>query len=201
MKRTLLTIAATLAASLALGLGLVLLVIFTGAYDVAATTPHAEITRWALNTLQESSVGRRAEEAEGAVPADSAALAAGFHHFHAMCVQCHGAPGMGRGELGQGIRPRPPRLEEAVHEWTDGELFWITKHGIRLAGMPAFGPTHTDQDLWAIVAFTRSLESMTEEEYAELVRTRTAAAGGAGGSGEQGAGGHSHAPGSEPHGH
>lgn len=201
MKGTLLTVAATLAISLSLGVGLVLFVIYTGAYDVAATTPHAGITRWALNTLQESSVGRRAEEMQGAAPTDSAALAAGFHHFQAMCVQCHGAPGMARGELGQGMRPRPPRLEEAADEWTDAELFWIVKNGIRLAGMPAFGPTHSDRDLRGIVAFTRSLETMTEEEYAELVRTRTAAAGEGGGGLEDGAGGHSHAPGTEPHGH
>ena len=201
MKRTLLIVAATLAISLSLVVGLALFVIYTGAYDVAATTPHAGVTRWALNTLQESSVGRRAEEVEGRARTDSASLAAGFHHFHAMCVQCHGAPGMPRGELGQGMRPRPPRLEEAAHEWTDAELFWIAKNGIRLAGMPAFGPTHSDRDLWGIVAFTRALETMTEEEYADLVRARAPATGGGSGGVQDGAGGHSHAPGTEPHGH
>lgn len=197
MKRILLTVALTAVAVVALAAGVGLLVIHTGAYNVAATTPHLSITRWALNTLQQSSVSRRAADIEGAPPVDSAALATGFHHFHAMCVQCHGAPGVDRGELGQGMRPRPPRLEEQAGAWTDAELFWIVKHGIRLAGMPAFGPTHTDQDLWGIVAFTRRLETMSEEQYAELVRVRTEGSE----EGEEGAGGHPHAPGTAPHSH
>lgn len=197
MKRILLTAALTALAVVALAAGVGLLVIYTGAYNVAATKPHAGITRWALNTLQQTSVSRRAGEIEGAPPADSAALASGFHHFRAMCVQCHGAPGHARGELGQGMRPRPPRLKEQVQKWTDAELFWIVKHGIRLAGMPAFGPTHSDEDLWAIVAFTRSLADMSEEQYARLVGVPTD---GMGGAGEQGRA-HSHAAGTASHSH
>ncbi|HTY41254.1 MAG TPA: cytochrome c, partial [Thermoanaerobaculia bacterium] len=47
---------------------------------------------------------------------------------------------------------------------TDGELFWILQNGIRLTGMPAFGPTHKDRQIWAIVAFVRHLPAMTPEE-------------------------------------
>ena len=196
MKRALITIAGTAAGVLLLGAGIFLFVIYTGAYNVAATKPHRNITRWALSTLQHNSVAARATEV-GAPPAmDSAALAHGFEHFHAMCVQCHGAPGMDRGELGKGITPTPPRLELEASEWTDAELFWITKNGIRLAGMPAFGPTHGDAELWSIVAFIRKLETMTEEEYAAMVR-----AGSPPGSDSAGSGGHSHAPGTPAHAH
>jgi mono/diheme cytochrome c family protein len=170
-----------------------LLVLLTGAYNVAATEPHWGITRWALGTLQHTSVAARAGDIEGAVPTDSAGLAHGFEHFHHMCVECHAAPGFDRGELGQGMNPRPPRLEEEAHEWSDAELFWITKHGIRLAGMPAFGPTHSDQEIWGIVGFMRALEEMTEADYAERVR----------GLGQPAAdveeSGHSHPPGTPAH--
>lgn len=197
MKRTLTTVLITLAAVLVVAVGAGLLVIYTGAYNVAATEQHAGITQWALNTLQHNSVEARAGSVQGAPPTDSAALAHGFDHFHAMCVVCHGAPGLDRGELGQGITPTPPRLEEEVPEWSDAELFWITKHGIRFAGMPAFGTTHGDPEIWAIVAFLRRLDGMTEEAYATLVRARTAAAE----EGGDGAAGHAHAPGTAPHGH
>ena len=142
----------------------------TGAYDVSATEEHWPLTRWALSTLQHRSVATRAGDPPVAIPGDPAALDHGFEHFHAMCVECHGAPGFDRGDSGQGLNPTPPRLEEEAHEWTDGELFWITKHGIRLTGMPAFGPTHSDAEIAAIVAFIRVMEEMTEEEYAERVR-------------------------------
>ena len=192
MKKTVMTAVAAVVATLVLGVVIGLVVIYSGWYNVAATEPHAGITRWALSTLKHNSVEARAGEVTGEAPTDSASLAHGFEHFHAMCVQCHGAPGLDRGELGMGGRPEPPRLEEEAGEWSDAELFWITKHGIRLAGMPAFGPTHSDAEIWGIVAFVRQLERMTEEEYAERVRSL----------GESGADtGHSHAPGTPEHEH
>jgi cytochrome c553 len=92
----------------------------------------------------------------------------GFEEFHEMCVVCHGAPGVERSALGEGINPKPPDLAKEAAEWSNRELFWITKHGIKLAGMPAFGVTHTDQDLWGIVAFLRRLQNMSPAEYHQL---------------------------------
>ena len=195
MRQRLVTALATLGVAVLLTIGAALFVIHTGAYDVSATEPHWGVTQWALGTLQHSSVAARSADVEGAPPTDSAALAHGFEHFHSMCVQCHGAPGIDRGEVGQGMRPVPPRLEEEAGEWSDAELFRITKHGIRLAGMPAFGPTHSDEEIWSIVGFIRRLETMTEEAYAERVRalrSPEAAGGGEGGG---------HAPGTPDHEH
>lgn len=159
----------TLAAAVILTITAALWVVATGAYNVAATQSHWPITRWALNTLQHRSVAARAD-LDVVIPDDPESLQHGFEHFHAMCVECHGAPGFDRGDSGQGLNPTPPRLEEEAHEWTGAQLFWITREGIRLAGMPAFGPTHSDEEIAAIVAFIRTMETMTEEEYAERVR-------------------------------
>lgn len=169
----------TAAGTLGLLLAVGVLVLFTGAYNVAATEPHTGAMRWALNTLQRSSVGARAEPLEASLPEDSAALEHGLEHFAAMCVVCHGAPGVERGEFGRGMRPTPPALSEVAPTWTDAELFWIVKHGIRLAGMPAFGPTHSDEEIRQIAAFVRRLPEMTPDEY----ETRAAAI--ASGSGEE----------------
>ncbi|MHB8899042.1 MAG: c-type cytochrome [Thermoguttaceae bacterium] len=35
------------------------------------------------------------------------------------------------------------------------------KHGIRMTPMPAFGPTHTDEEIWTIVAFICHLPDLT----------------------------------------
>lgn len=200
MKRTSTTALITFLAVLALGVGALLITIFTGAYNVAATEAHWPVTRWAFNTLQDHSVSERAASIEGTPPRDSAALAHGFEHFHSMCVQCHGAPGLDRGEIGEGMRPLPPRLEEKADEWTDGELFWMIRNGIRLAGMPAFGATHSDEEIWSIVGFLRQLETMTEAEYADRVRATFGMDDPGDGTGD-GTGGHPHAPGTPAHGH
>ena len=172
---------------------IVLLVIFTGAYNVAASAGHAGITRWALTTLQESSVGARASEVAGALPSDSASLDHGFEHYHEMCVTCHGAPGVDRGEIGEGMTPTPPELDEEAEEWTDQELFWILKHGIKLAGMPAFGATHSDEEIWSIAAFVRELPNISPEEYAHRVDLLDAS--------QAESPGHTHPPGTREHEH
>lgn len=166
-----------------------LIVIYTGAYNVAATEPHLGVTRWALNTTMERSVDARADRVGPPLPVDSAALREAFAHYGEMCAVCHGAPGEERGEIGQGMNPLPPRLSREADEWTDGEIFWILKHGIRMAGMPAFGETHSDTALWALTAVVRQLPELSPEEY----QTRTAPpTGGEGEQGGHGGPGHSH---------
>ena len=142
--------------------------ISSGTYNVAATTPHTRLTEWLLNTMQRQSVASRADEIPHPPTVDSAMLREGLEEYREMCVTCHGAPGVERGTLGKGINPKPPDLAQEAGDWSDRELFWITKHGIKLAGMPAFGVTHSDEALWAIVAFLRRLESMSAEEYRRL---------------------------------
>jgi hypothetical protein len=81
---------------------------------------------------------------------------------------CHGAPGIPATEIAKGLNPPPPSLGSEESDTPDGELFWVTKHGIRLTSMPAFGPTHTDEEIWKIVAFVRHLPDLTPEERNSL---------------------------------
>ncbi|MFW6202388.1 MAG: c-type cytochrome [Gemmatimonadota bacterium] len=170
--------------------------VFSGAVNVAATEPGAGPTEWLLGTAMERSVRSRAAAVGESIVVDSALLVHGFEHYHAMCVDCHGAPGVERGEYGQGLHPEPPDLAEGAHDWTERELFWITKYGIRMTGMPGFGPTHSDEELWAIVAAVRRIAEMDPEAYAEMI-----AAGSGDHSHDQADGDHTHAPGTPPHEH
>lgn len=181
--------------------------VYSGVVDVAATGSHTGLTDWVLGTTMERSVRARAARVGEPMAVDSALLVHGFEHYDAMCVDCHGAPGVDRGEFGQGLNPEPPDLAEESHEWSDRELFWITKHGVKMTGMPAFGPTHTDEELWAIVAAIRRIEEMTPEAYAAMVALAGDGHdhGGDGGhthdEAEDDTGGHTHAPGTPPHEH
>lgn len=192
MGRTGKTVAVTLVVTLLLLVAGALGFIYSGVYDVAADRGHSGLTSWILGALQERSVAARLGDVPDPPATDSTMLAHGFDHFHAMCVDCHGAPGIERGELGQGMAPTPPDLAEEAAELTSRELFWITKHGIKLAGMPAFGPTHSDEDIWGIVAFVERLPDMTPETYQAWVERL------ASGDGETG---HTHAPGTPAHEH
>ncbi|ACE99650.1 hypothetical protein IP86_17430 [Rhodopseudomonas sp. AAP120] len=142
-------------------------VIYTGRYDVAAGSGMHPLFAWALHTTMENSV--RARAAAIASPPDLPALATqGFQDFDEMCAQCHGAPGKEAGEIGNGLSPKPPPLKDAAKRWSAPEIFWIVKNGVHMTGMPAFGPTHDDERIWAVVAFVRSLPTLTAEQYEAL---------------------------------
>ncbi|WP_119681931.1 c-type cytochrome [Indioceanicola profundi] len=161
-----------------------LFVVYTGAFNVAATEEHASVTRWAFDTTFHNSVQQRAEGIEIPEGFSPTANGTGASEYKAMCQHCHAGPGVERAEWAMGMRPLPPHLTEAAAEWKPEEVFWLAKHGVKMSGMPAFGPTHDDQTLWAIAAFVKALPAMTPEEYAAL---------GDGSHGSQGSrGGHGH---------
>lgn len=177
-----------------IGLG----VMYSGVYNVAATSEHTPLVRWALKTTQERSIRAHGDDAAPeAPPFDSALVISGFDGYRGMCVECHGAPGVDPGVNGQGLNPQPPDLAEEAEEMSDGELFWVTRNGVKFTGMPAFGPTHDDEEIWGLVAFMRELAEMTPAEYARRVEEREAALEAEGAE----PGGHSHAPGTPEHEH
>ena len=176
----------------AVGLLMVLLLaglafVYTGAYNVAATEEHASITRWAFDTTIHNSVESRAADVARPGEFTQDMIAAGASDYKAICQHCHAGPGVKRDKWASGMRPRPPHLKEAAAHWDTNELFWIVKHGLKMSGMPAFGPTHDDRALWNIVAFVGKLPAMTAERYASLGSGSHSHEGG-----DQGESGHSH---------
>lgn len=168
--RTLPTVLITLAAGLiVLAVG-VLAFIYSGIYNIAATGSHLGIVRWALNTTQTRSVEvRAAHDTPDPPAADQEMVVHGFKHFEQMCVTCHGAPGVERGEFGHGLNPTPPDLSRMAQRYTPRELFWIVENGLKMAGMPAFGPTHSEQEIWRVVYFLERLPGMGPKDYARWV--------------------------------
>ena len=45
----------------------------------------------------------------------------------------------------------------ATQGWSDQELFWIVKNGIRLTGMPAFGPAYSADQIWDLIFYIREI--------------------------------------------
>jgi len=177
--------------------------IYSGVYDVAASTPDTGLIQWALETTQHRSVHRRAEQVAKEVKAppleDPDLIRTGLIEYHEMCVVCHGAPGIRISPVGQGLNPSPPELADESAEGDAGELFWITKNGIKMTGMPAFGVTHSDEEIWAIVAFLKKMPSLSTEQYEQMVDEAGLNDIGGEEHGEEEGEAHEHAPGTPPH--
>jgi mono/diheme cytochrome c family protein len=154
-----------LLAVVVLGIGAALVVVYSGVISVAASEPHGALINWLLSTASDESIHYHAKGVE-APPLDREEMVrAGFRHYREMCVGCHLAPGIESSEMREGLMPRPPELKEAAKEWRPAELFWVIKNGIKMTGMPAWGKSHSDGDIWNIVAFLQRLPEMTAEQY------------------------------------
>ena len=140
-------------------------VIFFGVVNVAASNPENAMVEWLLSTTMKRSVSARARNFDPPDLTDSHRIQQGLSQYAGMCVDCHGAPGVKPSGFIKGLNPPAPILAEEVHEWDAAELFWITKHGVKMTGMPAFGHAHSDDEIWAVVAFLQHMPSMSPEEY------------------------------------
>jgi mono/diheme cytochrome c family protein len=88
------------------------------------------------------------------------AIESGRAAYTGSCAVCHGANGDGNGAFGQSIYPPATDLRaDDTRGKSDAQLFWIIKNGLSFAGMPAFGSQYSDQDIWSLVSYTRSLSN------------------------------------------
>lgn len=152
-------------------IGVGLAVVYSGGYNVAASYPHGPIASWLLETTMDRSVEARAASVS-TPPADlDSRRTRGARHYQAMCVECHGAPGVKPDELAKGMLPSPPDLEKSISDLNTKEIFWIVKNGVRMTGMPAWGKVDDDQKIWDVVAFVKSLPQLSPKDYRTMVGT------------------------------
>jgi len=151
--------------------GAALIFMYTGWYDVAATTPHWDMTTWFLGEVRDRSIAYHSKGIQGPPLKDPKWVKTGFNQYHAMCRLCHGAPGYPPTVIAQGLNPRPPKLaSEEVQARKGAELYWVVKNGIKMTGMPGFGPTHDEEELWAMVAFVKRIPDIQAKEYEAMAK-------------------------------
>ena len=51
-----------------------------------------------------------------------------------------------------------------VQRLSNPELFWVIKNGIRFSGMPGFGNTLSDDEIWQATYYVRSLGTAAKEK-------------------------------------
>jgi mono/diheme cytochrome c family protein/cytochrome c2 len=171
----LLIVAATTAA-LAIAAALVAAtVVWGGFYNVASTRQHWQATHTLLELAMRRSVRLRARDIPEPPLADERMALRGAACFRDKCVQCHGAPGVAQGDIGKSMQPLPGPLVDARQHWRPRELYWLTRHGIKMSGMPAWEYRLTEGELWDLVAFMQRLPDLNARDYAQWLQHAPAA--------------------------
>jgi mono/diheme cytochrome c family protein len=165
MKHFLLGVVTTL---LVLAIG-GLLYLKLGLAEVRGDLPPSRWETSLMTSAVHASVRRRAPEIANPVAPTEENLIAGGKLYLSECAGCHGTPGKPN-ESRDTLYPPIPDLPADGTRYTESQIFWIAKHGIRLSGMFANGKWDSDQKLWTITAYIARIKSLPPRVQEELAK-------------------------------
>lgn len=154
----------------------VLVVTKLGLMPVSADGTHSRLEARIMPAVLHASIVHHASGESNPIAFSEDNLKAGVDTYKAMCARCHGTPGGESSIYGQSFYPPAPRLPEGMAQYTDSQLFWLIKHGIRNTGMPAWGNMLSDEEIWQVVGLLRNSEDLPAAVEAEWSAKKTKSA-------------------------
>ena len=122
-----------------------------GYAPVATASPPLPLEKWLAHTALKAAVARQAPT-QCPIEASETNLLAGAKVYLENCAMCHGTVGQGKTPFAKGMYPPPPQLFQGTGVTDDPveHTYWKAANGIRLTGMPAFGPSLSQTQLWQV---------------------------------------------------
>src|ERR1035437_26144 len=91
------------------------------------------------------------------IASSPASIQTGKNIYRTNCILCHGEGGKGNGTLAMNLNPRPAdHTSKKFQQQKDGEIFYKITTGRN--AMPNFSQLLSENDIWNIINFIRSLE-------------------------------------------
>lgn len=118
---------------------------------------------WAAGTSLDATLRKNAPRQANPVPLTDANLVSGVTLFGQHCAICHGtaAGDSSASPVAKGLYPAPPQLAtDGVEDDPEGVSYWKIKHGIRLTGMPAWGASLNDRQIWTLALFLKHMDKL-----------------------------------------
>ena len=158
-----------------LGIGFALSVLIAGAFgylllgfaDVRGDVPPSRLESALMSRTVHASVRRQAPETANPFPATNETLIAGGKIYRGECSGCHGSPGKPE-QHPDVLFPAAPDLPRVGTEYTEAQVFWVAKHGVRHSGMFANGLWDSDEKLWKAAAYIARIKSIPSEVNAAI---------------------------------
>ncbi len=139
-----------------------------GFAEVAADIPPSHWERALMFGSVHASVRRRAPEMSNPVPPTDENLIAGGKIYLGECSGCHGTPG--KPAEPESLYPPVPQLPTAGTDYTEAQIFWVAKHGIRMSGMFINGKWDSDQKLWTVAGYIKRIKALPPRVQEELAK-------------------------------
>ena len=139
-----------------------------GLMPVNADGAHSSLEARIMPLVLHASIVRHASADTNPLAVNEENLKEGASIYKAMCARCHSTPGDNPSAYGQSFYPPAPQLVVGMPNYTDSQLFWTIKHGIRNTGMPAWGSMLSDDEIWQLVSLLKNSQDLPPSVEAEL---------------------------------
>jgi len=138
----------------------------SGFADMSADAPGSQIESYIQQTAIRASIERNAAAERSPVPPTEVNLMTGGKMYMDQCANCHGMPGRKAGDGGNTARQFPV----AGTAYTESQVFWVAKHGIRGTSMASNGGRNSEEELWAIAAYVKRMNKLPQHVKDELAK-------------------------------
>jgi mono/diheme cytochrome c family protein len=125
----------------------------------ADVTPPSLERRIAAPAL-DASMERHAPRVNSPLPPTDDNLIDGIRIYTMNCALCHGGLDNKPSALEHSFYPPPPQLILDPLDDPEWHIFYAVRTGVRYTGMPAWGKTLSEQDMWKVTAFLSRIEKL-----------------------------------------
>jgi thiosulfate dehydrogenase len=136
-------------------------VLRTGLIPANADSDPNGMERWAARTSLRATM-HHAPKVSNPLPLTDANVLAGVKLYSQNCAVCHGDHTGNPTNIAKGLYQHAPQFaEHGVEDDADWQTYWKVKHGIRWTGMPSFGASLSETQIWQIALFAKNMNSLS----------------------------------------
>ena len=153
------------------------LYLLSGHAPVATSASPLPFERFFARLAMRATIARELPKAEAGPPTESE-LVSGAQSYRQYCGVCHGFPNEQPTVISTGMYPHPPQFFHArpvdaydptrPYRPADRKVYWKVKNGVRLTGMPGFGSSFSEQQLWQVSQFLGNARNLPPDAVAAL---------------------------------
>jgi|SRR5579863_807984 len=138
-----------------------------GLAEVRGDVPPSALESYLMTAAVHAAVKRNAPHLANPVPPTDENLISGGEQYLGECAGCHGTPGKAR-KFPTALNPEAPQFPTVGTAYTEAQMFWVAKHGVRRSGMFSNGVWDSDQELWTLAAFIKRMNNLPQHVQDEI---------------------------------
>jgi mono/diheme cytochrome c family protein len=148
-----------------------------GLYPIGADNPPGSLERALASRALDEYADKHKPAGGNPVQPTPANLVEGARGYEEHCALCHGGAKAKISPMRHKFNPPAPQLIDRIPHDDDAWLFWVTKHGVRMTGMPAWDGILSDDEMWKVVAFIKHSDKLPRDVQSSWERMAATAAG------------------------